>query len=274
MQTRKVSLLGIPWDRSSSYAQGAAMGPHQVLGMLRSDASNPYSIGLTSIPEAIAEQRILSLPGGAAEARAAVEQAARDVLDRALCPISVGGDHSVTYPLLRAMRAAHGPVQVLHVDAHPDLYDDFEGDRWSHACPFARALDDGCISRLVQVGIRASTPAQVQRAREHGVLMLGADEIERVPAAFLDAPLYVTIDLDGLDPAFAPGVSHPEPGGLSTRELLALLRRVRGRLLGADVVELNPERDESLRTAGVAVRLVKELIHLAVRPADAPGSAA
>ncbi|MEO7328498.1 MAG: arginase family protein [Minicystis sp.] len=130
----------------------------------------------------------------------------------------------------------------------------------------ARALDDGCIAKLVQVGIRANTPAQQQKARAHDVLMLGADEIDRIPPAFFDTPLYVTIDLDGLDPAFAPGVSHPEPGGLSTREVLALLRQIEGRLLGADVVERNPERDESQRTTGVAVRLVKELLRLCARP--------
>jgi arginase family enzyme len=140
-----------------------------------------------------------------------------------------------------------------------DMHEELKGDRYSHASPFARAMDDGCIAQFVQVGIRSSSLEQRARAAKFGVLSLGADKIDQIPSSFFEKPLYLTIDLNGLDPAFAPGVSHPEPGGLSTRELLALIQRIKGKILGADIVELNPERDHNLQTAGVAVRLIKEI---------------
>jgi arginase family enzyme len=151
---------------------------------------------------------------------------------------------------------------VLHIDAHTDLYDALNGDRYSHACPFARAIEDGAIATLVQVGIRSARPQERAFAAKHGVIQLGADEIDAIPWARLRAPLYVSIDLDGFDPAFAPGVSHPEPGGLSSRDVLAILKRLPSAPVGADIVELNPERDINLLTAHLAVRLVKELAAL------------
>jgi arginase len=173
--------------------------------------------------------------------------------------LSIGGDHSVTYPILKAVAAKHGPVNLLHIDAHPDLHEEYEGDPYSHASPFARAHEEGLIARHVAVGIRCWDPHQKAQAARYGVTILGAHEIDRIAPSFLAAPLYLTIDLDGLDPAFAPGVSHPEPGGLSTLDMLAIIRRIEGPLIGADIVELNPERDAMLATARVVVRLVKEL---------------
>jgi arginase len=150
-------------------------------------------------------------------------------------------------------------VNVLHIDAHPDMYEEFDGDRYSHACPFARALEDGCIKNLVQLGIRSSNPQLREFGRRYDVTMLGADEADKVPYERLSSPLYISIDLDGLDPAFAPGVTHQEPGGLTTREVIGVIARCEGAVVGADVVELNPERDLNLLTANLAVRLVKEL---------------
>ena len=181
-------------------------------------------------------------------------------------PLSIGGDHSVTYPILKAVAAKYGPVSLLHIDAHGDLHEDYEGDRYSHASPFARAHEAGLIARHVAVGIRCWDPHQKAQAECFGVTILGAHEADRVPEGLFHSPLYMTIDLDGLDPAFAPGVSHPEPGGLSTLDALALIRRIKGPLIGADIVELNPERDPMLATARVAVRLVKELTARIARP--------
>jgi agmatinase len=174
--------------------------------------------------------------------------------------LTIGGDHAVTYPLLRATAAAYGPLSVVHVDAHPDLYLDYGGNRYSHASPFRRALEDGCIAELVQVGVRSATPDERAAAQEYGVKQYPARALGRIPTLRMTRSLYVSIDLDGLDPAFAPGVSHPVPGGLSLREVLQLLDRIRApRWVGADVVEFNPRADATGVTAVVGARLVKEL---------------
>jgi agmatinase len=176
--------------------------------------------------------------------------------------LALGGDHSVTYPLLRA-HARHGVrPTILHVDAHADLYDEFEGDRLSHACPFARVMEEGLATRLVQVGIRTLTAHQRAQAERFGVEMVEMRDFRADLEFDLEPPVYVSLDLDALDPAFAPGVSHHEPGGLSTRDVIALLHGLEGRIAGADLVELNPTRDIHGMTAMVAARLAKELAGL------------
>ncbi len=254
-----VLLLGFCWDASSSHARGAALAPRVILAQLRNQASNPFSYSGIRYDKAIAEEHIFDLGEEGEACRRRIEESVSDVLTRGGVPLSLGGDHSITLPILRALKKKHGAMNVLHIDAHPDLHDEFNGDRYSHACPFARALEEGCIDRLVQVGVRSITPEQSETAQRYGVIMLGADSLDDAPDDLLAGPLYLTIDLDGFDPAFAPGVSHPEPGGLSTREALGLIGRITGPLIGADIVELNPERDPSLLTAGLAARLVKEL---------------
>lgn len=255
----KARILGFEWDASSSHARGAALAPTVVRRLLSSEASSSFSIDLVDMREAIESYVIPQLPEAAAAARDVITNAVAACLGEGCAPLSIGGDHSVTYPILKAVHAKCGPANVLHIDAHPDLYDEFEGDRYSHACPFARAIEGGLIGKMVQVGIRCWDPHQRERAKKFGVTVLRADEVDAVPAEMFSAPLYMSIDLDGLDPAFAPGVSHPEPGGLSTLDVLTLIRRIRGPLIGADIVELNPERDLGLATARVVVRLVKEL---------------
>jgi agmatinase len=193
-----------------------------------------------------------------------IEAAIHAALEAATCPIAMGGDHSVTYPVVRALAQRFGPLQILHFDAHPDLYDDFQGNRRSHASPFARIMEDRLASRLVQVGIRTLNRHQREQAGRFGVeiVPMRGFEASRVPV--LAAPLYVSIDLDGLDPAYAPGVSHHEPGGLSVRDVLSVLERQQADLVGADVVELNPDRDIHDMTAVVAAKLVRELAAYAV----------
>lgn len=262
---KRTRLLGFEWDASSSHARGAALGPTLIKRLLTSEASSSYSIDLTDMREAIAGYDIPALPEDGAAARATIERAVAEALARNEAPLSIGGDHSVTYPILKAIAAKYGAINVLHIDAHGDLYEDYEGDPYSHASPFARAHEDGLIKHHVAAGVRCWDPHQKAQAERYGVTILGAHELDRVPASLFDAPLYMTIDLDGLDPAFAPGVSHPEPGGLSTLDVLALIRRIKGPLIGADIVELNPERDPMLTTARVVVRLAKELTAAAQR---------
>jgi len=197
--------------------------------------------------------------------RRRIEEAAEALLEQGSRVLSVGGDHAVTYPLLRAYARHHEGLTVLHLDAHPDLYHHFEGDRWSHACVFARVLERDLVARLVQVGIRALNTVQRRQAERFGVEVVDFHRLEmhqrRRPgwAPAIQGPVYLSLDLDVLDPAFAPGVSHPEPGGLSTREVIHLIHNLDGPLVGADVVELNPTRDVHDLTARAAAKLVKEI---------------
>ena len=142
-------------------------------------------------------------------------------------PICLGGDHSVTYPVLRAMRAQHPKLAILHFDAHSDLYDALDGDRYSHACPFARIMEEGLADRLVQVGIRTMNAHQRSQAERFGVEVNYMKDWDDARIFAFDEPLYVSVDLDVLDPAFAPGLSHREPGGCSVRQLLRVIQTVR-----------------------------------------------
>jgi agmatinase len=180
-------------------------------------------------------------------------------------PIFLGGDHMVTYPIVAGIAEARGPVNILHFDAHPDIYDDYEGDPLSHASPFARIMERGLASRLVQVGIRTLNKHCREQAQRFGVEIVEMRHFKPEAVPLLEGPLYVSIDMDALDPAFAPGVSHHEPGGLSVRDVLSVLHRIETPILGADVVEYNPTRDINGLTAVVAAKFVKELAGLAVR---------
>lgn len=173
--------------------------------------------------------------------------------------ITLGGDHSITYPILRAIRDHHDDLTVVHIDAHPDLYDDLDGNPLSHASPFARALEAGCMTTLVQLGIRTATPHQRQQGERWNVTMASPRELADFDRTNLRGPIYLSIDLDGLDPSVAPGVSHHEPGGLTMREVLDVIDSLPGPLVGADIVELNPKRDLVDMTAMVAAKLVKEV---------------
>jgi arginase family enzyme len=174
----------------------------------------------------------------------------------------LGGDHMVTNPIAAGLTAVHGPLSILHFDAHPDLYDDFGGDPLSHASPFARIMERGDAGRLVQVGIRTANRHCRDQAERFAVETVEMRHFAAGRVPIPDAPLYVSIDMDALDPAFAPGVSHHEPGGLSVRDILAVLDRVPHPIVGADVVEYNPSRDINGMTATVAVKLLKELAAL------------
>jgi agmatinase len=254
------TLLGVPFDAASSFRRGAAAAPPTIRAALFSPAGNPWTEGLVDlgIPGALADAGDLALPE-APEARRAIEQGVADVLAGGGRPIVLGGDHSITYPVLRAVRRRHPHLSVLHVDAHPDLYEEFQGDRFSHACPFARVLEERLVDELVQVGIRTMNAPQRAQADRYGVTVIDMDAWAAGHRPTLAHPVYVSIDLDGLDPAFAPGVSHPEPGGLSVRDVLTLLHQLEVPIVGADVVELNPELDGRGLTAIVAAKLVKEI---------------
>jgi agmatinase len=195
-----------------------------------------------------------------------IEKEVSRALSDGRVPVCLGGDHSVTFPILRAIHAHLGPVNILHIDAHPDLYDELGGNRRSHASPFARIMETGLASRLVQVGVRTLNGHQRDQADRFDVEIVPMRDFRVDAVPILDGPLYISVDLDGIDPAFAPGVSHHEPGGLSVREVLNVLARQKAEIVGADIVELNPERDINGMTAAVAAKLCKELMSAAVAP--------
>lgn len=259
-----VALLGIPYDASSSFQRGAAAGPAAIRRALRTPSSNTWDESLRDLadPAMLVDAGDASLDESV-DPRATIEAAVGRVIERGQRPLVLGGDHSITYPVVRAMRARHSRLTVLHLDAHPDLYDEFDGNRYSHACPFARIMEAGLAERLAQLGIRtlnAHQQGQVERFGVEVVPMREGLDAMLEKARGLAGPLYLSLDLDVLDPAHAPGVSHPEPGGLSTRELVTVIQALPKRaLVGADVVELNPAHDLRDLTARVAAKLVKEI---------------
>jgi arginase len=262
----KVELIGLPTDSHSSFLRGPAQAPELIRQALASDHANLATelgseIGIDFTIEDRGDLPLLEDDRDFGHIRAAAASAARG----GNVPIFLGGDHMVSNPIVAGLAQVHGPVNILHFDAHPDIYDDFAGDPLSHASPFARIMERGDAARLVQVGIRtlnAHCRGQVER---FGVEMIEMRHFHAEDVPILPAPLYVSIDLDALDPAFAPGVSHHEPGGLSVRELLSVLQRIDGPIIGADVVEYNPTRDINGMTAVVAAKFVKELAGLAAR---------
>lgn len=258
--TGRPVLVGLPYDASSSFLRGAADGPGRIRAALHSDAGNPWSELMARVTgdDGLEDAGDLDLPPSP-EARAQIEEAIGSYARGDRRFIALGGDHSVTYPVLRGLHGVFPRLTVIQIDAHPDLYDEFEGDRFSHACPFARILEEGLAARLVQVGIRAMSGEQIAQVRRFGVEQIDMRAWADGARPSVGGDVYLSIDLDGLDPAFAPGVSHPEPGGLTVRDVLGIIHNLNGRLVGADVVELNPARDISDLTAGVAAKFVKEL---------------
>jgi agmatinase len=189
-----------------------------------------------------------------------IESKITALLKKSVRVISLGGDHSITYPVIRSYGKEFKDLNILQMDAHPDLYDKLDGNRYSHACPFARIMEENLVKRLVQVGVRTLTDHQREQAKRFGVEIIEMREIKKADGIILSGPVYLSIDLDCLDPAFAPGVSHYEPGGMSTRSVLGIIQNLKGQLVGADIVEYNPKQDPQGITGMVAGKLLKEII--------------
>ncbi len=259
----RVALVGLPFDEQSSFLRGASKAPPEIRRELFCDSGSLCTeAGLDlACEDRWIDVGDLELDGGG-EPLDLIATGASRFLERGDRLVALGGDHSVTYPLVQAYARWFGALTIVHFDAHPDLYEEFGGSRLSHACPFARILEEGCARRLVQVGIRGSNSHQREQAARYGVETLPAGNLENETLASLEGPIYLSIDLDVLDPAFAPGVSHREPGGLSTRQLLDLMGTIPKQFVGADLVELNPSRDRSGLSARVAAKITKELLGL------------
>jgi agmatinase len=270
-----VKLLGVPYDAHSSFLRGPALAPAAIRAALTCGSANWCTESGLDLDPSTNDDWFdlgdLTLPDDAVDAVAAIRRGAADATADGSSLLSLGGDHLVTWPLVQAVTERHDGLTIVHFDAHPDLYDSLDGDRFSHACPFARIMEEGKVARLVQLGIRTMNPHQRDQAERFGVEVHELRDWDgTVPT--LTGPVYVTVDLDALDPAFAPGVSHHEPGGMSTRQVLDALRQIGAGdgvvVVGADVVELNPTRDVNDVTAMVAAKLARELLGMLIESAN------
>ena len=201
-----------------------------------------------------------------ADAWDVIEQRVAGAIESGDHLICLGGDHAITHPIMRAVRRRHGQLTILHIDAHADIYDAYQGNRRSHASPFARIMEERLADRLIQVGLRTINDYHRDQFKRFGVETIEIGRCGESLRLDLKTPVYISMDLDALDPAYAPGVSHREPGGLSTRQVIDWIHNIDQPIVAADIVEYNPRCDISSMTATVAAKLVKEIGGMMVRP--------
>ncbi len=253
----QIAIGGVPFDAYSSFMRGPALAPPLIVDAYHSDSANYYTESLQRLdahPDLI---WLGDLPVGAYED---IQVQADRILHRGARLLALGGDHSITYPLVKATAKHHQGLTILHLDAHTDMYESFEGNRYSHACPFARILESGLVKRLVQVGIRTMIPEHREMAEKYDVEIMEMKDWHGQTDFDLSAPLYLSLDLDVLEPGLAPGLSHYEPGGMTVRELLSIIQAIKVPIVGADIVEYNPLRDREGVTAMIAAKCLKEIL--------------
>jgi len=271
-----IAVVGIPFDGGTTYRPGARFGPAAVRQGSR--LLRPYNPAVGALPFELAQVvdagDVACTPFGPEEAVAQIEAAAETLLAAGGRLVAIGGDHTVALPLLRATSARHGPLALVHFDAHLDTWDVYFGQRFTHGSPFRRAWEEGLLSRdhCAHVGLRGPLYSSTDLVDDAGMgfAQVTADDVaERGAAAVAarmlqrvgDAPLYVSVDIDVLDPAHAPGTGTPEAGGLTSRELLTLVRGLApARIVGADVVEVSPAYDHAEITAVAAAHVIYELL--------------
>jgi agmatinase len=273
-----VAIVGVPFDSGVTYRPGARFGPNAVRNASRLLRS--YHPGLDVQPFAAQQVAdagdIACNPFDIAEAIGQIETGADALLDRAGALLSIGGDHTIALPLLRSVARRHGPVALLHFDAHLDTWDTYFGASYTHGTPFRRAWEEGLLreDRSMHVGIRGPlfAPDDLVDDARFGFAIVGAMDLEELGIAGViaqtderlgDAPVYVSIDIDVLDPSHAPGTGTPEAGGLTSRELLGILRGLTGtNVVGADIVEVAPAYDHAEITCMAASHVAYELLGL------------
>jgi agmatinase len=268
-------ILGVPYDGGTTFRPGARLAPWEVrrASALVQGHHPVHGVDPFARLAAVDGGNVVFPPFDAAGVRAAVQGSVAAVLAHGAIPFLVGGDHSIALPALRAVAARHGPVAVVHVDAHLDTSGpEVWGDAWHHGTPLRHALDEGLVAKgqLHQLGVRGPLGSAADRdpGLAHGARVVGADElgergvravIRDVLAAVGDLPLYLSFDVDAVDPAFAPGTGTPVPGGLTSREALQLVRALAGaRLVGMDLVEVSPPFDHADATSHLAAHLLFE----------------
>ena len=257
-----VLLVGIPFDLSSTFMRGPARAPARIREVLHAGATNlcaENGIDL-SASEALEDRGDIAVDNESeSDWIRVIEEKVSTLLQTDAPVLTLGGDHAITYPIIKAYAQKYTDLTILQLDAHPDLYEHFKGNRFAHACPFARIMEEKLAGRLIQMGVRTLNPHQKEQAQLFGVEMVEMRHFALDLLPRIDTPVYVSIDLDVLDPAYAPGVSHHEPGGMSTRQVIEIIHRIEAPIVGADIVEYNPRRDPTETTAMVAVKLLKEI---------------
>jgi arginase len=264
----RVSLLGIPHDDNSSFMKGPAEAPPLIRRVLHSDAYTDWSetgvnLGLDGrfVDHGDIQFDSASDPWDLIEQNVARAIGSGDPL------ICMGGDHAVTHPIMRAVRRRHPKLTILHIDAHPDIYHEYQGNPRSHTSPFARIMEEQLADRLIQVGLRTVNDHHREQFKRFGVEAIEAGRCGEKLRLNLTTPVYISMDIDALDPSCAPGVSHREPGGLSTRQVIDLIHTIDQPIGAADIVEYNPRCDIADMTAMVAAKLVKEIAGMMVKTA-------
>ena len=283
-----VAIVGIPFDAGVSYRSGARFGPAAIRA--GSKLLRPYHSGLDVEPWLVQQVAdagdIACNPFDIGAAIGEIEAAARDLASRADRLIALGGDHTIALPMIRAVNRRHGPVALVHFDAHLDTWDTYFGAEFTHGTPFRRAFEEGLLAphRAVHVGIRGPLYSRRDLIDDAtmgftiistgDVARRGVDDaIARIRDQIGGGPVYLSVDVDVLDPAHAPGTGTPEPGGLTTRELQSILRGLDGLdIVGGDVVEVAPPYDHAELTAIAAANIVYEYLGLLARPASRQGS--
>ena len=286
-----VTILGVPYDSSTSYRSGARFGPRAIReqSLLLWGYNNAQQVAPFEVLNVVDYGDVDVIPVDIVATHRAIEQTATTILESGSRLISLGGDHSISLPLLRAHHKRHGPLAVVHFDAHPDTWDEeYPTFKYSHGTPFRRAIEEGLIDTdaYLQIGIRGPTagPQDYADARQLGARLITFDEaaelgvrnvLSEIQQRVGPRPVYVTLDIDAIDPAFAPGTGTPEVGGFSSHQMLQLLRGLGDlNLVGADLVEVAPPFDSQHITAILAANLVFELLSLMARRAPASRSTA
>jgi agmatinase/guanidinopropionase len=273
-----VAIVGVPYDGGTSYRSGARFGPRKIreASLMLWGYNNPLAVRPLESLRVIDYGDVDVIPPAILDTMHNIQAEVGQVLDAGVRVLALGGDHSISLPLLRAHARRHGPLAVVHFDSHPDTWDtEFGGRPYSHGTPFRRALEERLIdpARYIQVGLRGPTSgaADWQDARDLGVRVITMDEAAEIglPAVLAAihttaaGPTYVSLDIDSADPAFAPGTGTPEVGGFTSHELLRLVRGLRGlQLVGFDLVEVSPPYDHGDITAILAANLAFEFLSL------------
>ena len=266
-----MGLLGFCEDRNSSHAAGARYAPDHIRQALHNPSTNTWSeLGYDVHSNLVSYGDVTAVEASYQSMLAAVQPVITNMMKKKnYTPVILGGDHSISTATCTAIASVMGPLKIVHFDAHPDLYHNFEDNSDSHASPMARLCENRSVCNgLITIGVRCFNGHQRSQAEKFNVKLI---EASAFPAKGSDIKVqleswispsdnvYITFDLDVLDPAFAPGVSHPEPGGLSTRQAVDAIHCIPGKIVGADIVEYNPTRDIQNMTATAAAKLLKEM---------------
>jgi len=264
VQPGAVVIVGVPFDDHSTFLKGAALAPQRIREALHSPSSNMCT---ENIKDLSLEQQLVDIGDLVIKDYIHdIEHPVSRILEKDAFVLSLGGDHAITYPILKSYVKKHKLLNILQLDAHPDLYNEYEGNPFSHACPFARIMEEKLAARLVQVGIRTMNPHLKVQAERFNVETIDMKSWDSSINLIFNGPVYISLDMDVLDPAFAPGVSHAEPGGFSTREVLGIIQDLEAPVVGADIVELNPGRDINGITAAAAAKFLKEIVGKMIIP--------